>query len=96
MPLLAIATRSPRLGAVLFILGAGGTAIGAPVHPMTLLVEWHTSFGHALPVLTRRGSISDRQIWHAHGIPRTTAFTCLAGSLASPINLYRWIAILHR
>jgi Zn-dependent membrane protease YugP len=96
MPLLAIATRSPRLGAVLFVLGVGGIAIGTLVHLMTLPVEWHASFGRALPVLTRGGSISDRQSWHARGIPGTTAFTCLAGSLASPFNLYRWIAILHR
>lgn len=61
MPLLAIATRSPRLGAVLFILGAGGIAIGTLVHLMSLPVEWNASFGRALPVLTRGGYISDRQ-----------------------------------
>lgn len=96
MPLLAIATRSPVLGGLVFLLGVGGIALGALVHLVTLPVEWNASFGRALPVLTAGGYISASQSRHAQKILKAAAFTYLAGSLASLLNLYRWIAILRR
>ena len=96
MPLLALATRSPVLGGVMFFLGIGGIAVGTLVHLVTLPVEWNASFGRALPVLTRGGYISASQSRHAQKILKAAAFTYLAGSLASLFNLYRWIAILRR
>lgn len=96
MPVLAIATRSPLLGGVVFLLGVGGIAVGTLVHLVTLPVEWNASFGRALPVLTAGGYLSENQSWHARKILKAAAFTYLAGSLASLLNLYRWIAILRR
>jgi Zn-dependent membrane protease YugP len=63
---------------------------------VTLPVEWNASFGRALPVLTAGGYISASQSRHARKILKAAAFTYLAGSLASLLNLYRWIAILRR
>ncbi|MDT8387872.1 MAG: zinc metallopeptidase [Thiogranum sp.] len=96
MPMLAIATRSPLLGGVMLFAGIGAIAIGTLVHLVTLPVEWNASFGRALPVLSGGGYLSPDQSWHARKILKAAAFTYLAGSLASLLNLYRWIAILRR
>lgn len=96
MPILAIATRSPGLGGVLFVLGLSGIAFGTLVHLVTLPVEWNASFRRALPLLTAGKYISETHYPHAHRILKAAAFTYVAGSLASLLNLYRWIAILRR
>jgi len=96
MPVVALMTRSPVLGVLLFILGIAGIAFGTLVHLVTLPVEWDASFNRALPMLTRGKYISERHSWHARKILKAAAFTYVAGSLASLFNLYRWIAILKR
>lgn len=96
MPVIAIATRSPGLGGVLFVLGLAGIAFGTLVHLVTLPVEWDASFRRALPLLTAGDYISDSYYPHARRILKAAALTYVAGSLASLLNLYRWIAILRR
>ncbi|TNF34355.1 MAG: zinc metallopeptidase [Gammaproteobacteria bacterium] len=96
MPVIAVATRSPALGGLLFGLGLAGIAFGTLVHLVTLPVEWDASFKRALPLLAAGDYISESQSWHAHKILKAAAFTYVAGSLASLLNLYRWIAILRR
>jgi len=96
MPILALATRSPLAGGVVFLVGVGGIALGTLVHLVTLPVEWDASFRRALPLLTAGEYISPQQSVHAHKILQAAALTYVAGSLASLLNLYRWIAILRR
>lgn len=96
VPLLALVARSPTLGALVFILGIAGIAFGTLVHLITLPVEWNASFGRALPLLRSGQYISKSQLHHARKILKAAAFTYIAGSLASLLNLYRWIAILRR
>jgi hypothetical protein len=96
MPVLAIVSRSPAVGGVLLMLGLLGIAMGTLVHLVTLPVEWNASFGRALPMLKEGGYISDAHARHAHKILKAAAFTYVAGSLASLLSLYRWIAILRR
>jgi len=96
MPVLALITRSPGVGGMVFTLGIAGIALGTLVHLATLPVEFDASFGRALPVLLHGEYISKDQSWHARRILKAAALTYVAGSLASLLNLYRWIAILRR
>jgi Zn-dependent membrane protease YugP len=96
MPVLALVTRSPGIGGIVFMLGIAGIAMGTLVHLATLPVELDASFGRALPVLLQGEYLSQDQSWHARRILKAAALTYVAGSLASLLNLYRWIAILRR
>lgn len=96
MPVFALATRSPAAGGIIFLIGVGGIAMGTLVHLVTLPVEWDASFRRALPLLQAGEYISSGQAVHARKILQAAAMTYVAGSLASLLNLYRWIAILRR
>jgi hypothetical protein len=95
-PLLGGITRSPTVALVTFLLGISGIAVGTLVHLVTLPVEWNASFSRAMPILVAGEYIDPGQQPHAHKILKAAALTYVAGSLASIINLYRWIAILRR
>jgi len=96
MPAIALVTRSPVVGGFLFVMGISGIAFGTLVHLVTLPVEWDASFKRAMPVLVEGEYINDMQSKHAHKILKAAALTYVAGSLASLLNFYRWIAILRR
>lgn len=96
MPVFALVTRSPVIGGSLLLMGILGIAFGTLVHLVTLPVEWDASFKRALPVLIEGEYINDMQSKHAHKILKAAALTYVAGSLASLLNFYRWIAILRR
>jgi Zn-dependent membrane protease YugP len=59
-------------------------------------VEWNASFGRALPALKDGDYLPERHLPHAKKILTAAALTYVAASLASLLNLYRWIAILRR
>lgn len=96
MPVLALVSRSPTVGGLVLLLGLGGIALGTVVHLVTLPLEWNASFGRALPMLISGNYISGSHARHAHKILKAAALTYVAGSLASLLSLYRWIAILRR
>jgi len=96
IPLMALVSRSPKLGVIMFIIAIGSMLIGTLVHFVTLPVEWDASFKRALPILKEGEYISDREMKYAHKILTAAALTYVSGSLASLLNLGRWIAILRR
>jgi len=96
LPFMALISRSPRLGLVMFLVAIGSMLIGTLVHLVTLPVEWDASFKRALPILKNGQYISDREMKHANKILTAAALTYVSGSLASLLNLGRWIAILRR
>lgn len=96
LPFLTLISRSPRLGFIIFIVAIGSMLIGTLVHLVTLPVEWDASFKRALPILKEGKYISDQEMQHAHKILTAAALTYVSGSLASLLNLGRWIAILRR
>ena len=96
MPIITLLTRSTVAGGFLFLLGILGIAFGTLVHLVTLPVEWDASFRRAMPVLVKGEYINDAQSKHAHKILKAAALTYVAGSLASLLNFYRWLAILRR
>jgi Zn-dependent membrane protease YugP len=94
-PFSVLITRAPS-AAMLNISGAFlimGFAI--VVQLLTLPVEIDASFKKALPVLSS-GYLEPRQIPAARSILRAAAFTYVAGSLASLLNFWRWLALLRR
>ena len=94
-PFSALITRAPS-AAVLNIAGAFlimGFAV--VVQFLTLPVEIDASFKKALPLLSS-GYLSKQQMPAARSILRAAAFTYVAGSLASLLNFWRWLALLKR
>ena len=96
IPLVAILTRSPRLGLLMFLLGLVTLGTSLLVHLVTLPVEWDASFRRALPLLAANRLIPSGDQRAARQILTACALTYVAGSLASLLNLWRWIAILRR
>ena len=70
--------------------------ISTLVHLITLPVEWDASFSRALPILQRGGYLSNKDMQGARHILTAAAFTYVAASLASLLNLWRWIMLLLR
>ena len=71
-------------------------AAGVVVHLVTLPVEWDASFRRALPVLEKGQYLSHGDMTGARKILTAAALTYVAASLASLLNLWRWIALLRR
>ena len=95
MPIITAITSAPALGGFLFIVGIGSMFIATLVHLVTLPVETDASFNKALPIL-ESGYVNEEDMPKVRRILRAAALTYLAGSLASLLNLWRWIAILRR
>ncbi|SDL05155.1 hypothetical protein SAMN05192555_102278 [Franzmannia pantelleriensis] len=93
-PFLFILTRLPggMLIVVLAALISFGTA--ALVHLITLPVEFDASFQRALPLLKQY--IPPYDMAGARHVLTACAFTYVAASLASMLNLGRWLVILRR
>jgi len=95
-PVAALLTRSPAVGVLMFLVGAGTLLLPVIFHLITLPVELDASFNRALPILAAGKYIPESGIPVAKQILRAAALTYVAASLASVFNFYRWIAILRR
>ena len=96
MPVLAIVTRSPRLGLMMLLAGLAVMGSSVVVHLVTLPVEWNASFGRALPILQSQRVLPARDLPVARQILTACALTYVASSMASLLNLWRWLALLRR
>lgn len=94
-PLLVLLTRLPLSGLVMFIGGVLAFGSAALVHLATLPVEWDASFRRALPLL-EQGYLSRAELAAARHILLACAFTYVAASLLSVLNVWRWLALLRR
>ena len=95
-PLIMLATRLPQAGLFMLIIAVGSMALGTLVHLVTLPVELDASYNKALPMLEEDGYLYDGDQPHARRILKAAAFTYVAGSLASLLNLGRWLMVLRR
>ncbi|MFC1774679.1 zinc metallopeptidase [Pseudomonadota bacterium] len=59
-------------------------------------VEWDASFRRALPLLEAGDYLSPDDLRNARQILTAAALTYVAGSLASLLNLWRWLRLLKR
>jgi Zn-dependent membrane protease YugP len=96
MPVAIAITRAPSAGLIMAAIGLGSMASATLVHLVTLPVELDASFRKALPVLMAGDYIQPEDEAAVRSVLRAAAFTYVASSLASLLNLARWLAFLRR
>ncbi|MCF6225475.1 MAG: zinc metallopeptidase [Xanthomonadales bacterium] len=96
MPFLALFSKSPMLTGLIILLAVGSMFVTTIVHLITLPVELDASFKKALPILKQGEYIEPEQERAVKSILTAAAYTYVAASLASMLNLARWFAIFRR
>ena len=96
LPFVLLFTRAPILSALLLLAGLTMLCLPIILHLFTLPVEFDASFRRALPILDEGRYLPATAMPIARRILTAAALTYVAGSLASLLNIYRWIAILRR
>jgi len=96
LPVVMLVTRVPAAGLFMAFIGLTSMGVATLVHLVTLPVEIDASFGKALPVLTQGHYVEPDDEPAVRRVLRAAAFTYVAGSLASLLNLARWVAFLRR
>jgi len=96
LPVAMAITRAPSAGIIMAVIGLGSMASATLVHLVTLPVELDASFRKALPVLIAGQYIQPRDEAAVRRVLHAAALTYVAGSLASLLNLARWLAFLRR
>lgn len=95
MPIVILLTRNPAAGFIFFTTGFLTIAGSTVIHLVTLPVELDASFGKALPIL-KEGYIREDEQQAVDKILKAAAFTYVAASLMSILNVWRWFALLRR
>ncbi len=96
IPIATALARTPAAGVLVLVAGMATMGVATLVHLVTLPVEWDASFRRALPVLRQGSYLSPDDMQGARRILTAAALTYVAASLASLLNLWRWIAFLRR
>lgn len=96
IPILALATRSHILPAISFLVGFASMTATTIAHLSTLPVEMDASFNKALPILKQGGYIKPEDERAAHRILKAAAYTYVAASLTSLLNVWRWLKMMRR
>jgi Zn-dependent membrane protease YugP len=96
LPVAMVITRAPSAGLIMGAIGLGSMASATLVHLVTLPVELDASFGKALPILMAGHYIQAEDETAVRRVLRAAALTYVASSLASLLNLARWLAFLRR
>ena len=96
IPIATALARTPSAGVLVMVAGMATMGIATLVHLVTLPVEWDASFRRALPILQQRNYLSPDDMQGARHILIAAALTYVAASLASLLNLWRWVAFLRR
>lgn len=96
IPIAAALAQTPLAGVFVLVAGMATMGISTLVHLVTLPVEWDASFRRALPLLQQKNYLSPEDEQGARRILTAAALTYVAASLASLLNLWRWIAFLRR
>ncbi len=96
LPILTIFSRSPAIAIITLVLGIASMGVATLVHLVTLPVEIDASFGKALPMLQDGNYINKKDEAAVKRILRAAAYTYVAASLASLLNLGRWITMLRK
>ena len=96
LPILALISRSPTVGALMLGLAVGSMLLGVIVHLVTLPVEIDASFNRALPILEKGEYLNAQEMKIARKILLAAAITYVAGAMLSLVNIWRWIYLLRR
>lgn len=95
-PVVMLITRAPGMTFLFLAVAVVSMLLGTLVHLVTLPVEFDASFNKALPILENGRYLHESDLPHATRILRAAALTYVAASLASLLNLGRWLAVLRR
>jgi Zn-dependent membrane protease YugP len=95
-PVIFLVTRLPQAGLLMLLAAVATMGLGTLVHLVTLPVEIDASFAKALPILENGNYLHNGDLPHARRILTAAALTYVAGSLASLLNLGRWLMVLRR
>ena len=95
-PFVTLITRIPQSGLIMFLGGFLTLGMSSIIHLVTLPTEWDASFARAMPMLESSNFLKEGDSDRAREILRAAAFTYLAGSLMSLLNIARWWTILRR
>lgn len=95
-PLLGVLTRVPLISVAMVVGGLLSLGTTTLVHLLTLPTELDASFSRALPMLEKDEILKPVDVPHARKLLKAAAFTYLAASLASLLNIARWWALLRR
>lgn len=95
-PVVAGLTRAPSVAVIMLLAVIASFGSAALLHLVTLPVEWDASFRRALPLLEAGHYLSDSDQAAARQILTAAAFTYVAASLASLLNLWRWMRWARR
>ena len=96
VPLIALVTRVPAAGFLMFLGGIATLCIPLLVHLVTLPTEFDASFNRALPLLASGEYIPREDLPAAKKILLACALTYVANALVGLLNVWRWIRILRR
>lgn len=96
IPVATALSRTPVAGVLVLVAGMATMGIATLVHLITLPVEWDASFRRALPMLQQGNYLPPADMQGARRILIAAALTYVAASLASLLNLWRWVAFLRR
>ena len=91
-----LAAMNPAASRVTLIVAILSVLASTLVHMITLPVEWDASFGKALPILQKGEYLNEQDMKDARKILTAAALTYVAGSLASLLNVWRWLRYLRR
>ena len=96
MPVLGLVTRSPRVSAIMAMVFVVSMVACVLVHLITLPGELVASFNRALPYLRDVEYMRESDLKGAKQILWAAALTYVAQSLASLLNVWRWLRLLRR
>lgn len=95
-PMVLLITKSPLVMGLLLAGALSSMLVLTLVHLITLPVEIDASFNKALPILEEGQYLNQEQLKIARKILLACALTYMAQSLASLLNLGRWLVIFRR
>ncbi|MDJ0722578.1 MAG: zinc metallopeptidase [Desulfobacterales bacterium] len=96
VPVLAVITRMPAAGALMFMGGLATLGMPIVIHLLTLPTEFNASFKRALPLLVEGAYIPPEDIPAARRILLACALTYVANAMVGLLNVWRWIRVLRR
>lgn len=94
-PALFLITKVPQSTLLTLFIGGSGMLAALWVQCMNLPIEIDASFNKAMPILSE-GYLSNDDLPLARKVLWAAAITYVASTLASLLNVGRWIAILRR
>ena len=96
VPVVALITRVPATGFMMFLGGLATLCIPLVVHLITLPTEFDASFRRALPILEEGRYIPPEDLPAARKILLACALTYVGSALVGLLNVWRWIRVLRR